>query len=279
MNEMSVRVDAAGSPDSSRSSSQNIDVSIDGPVATIRLTRTAKLNPLNWDTIRDLRSAVEEIDANSEVSIAVVTGSGRSFSAGGDLEGYVRLYQNPAEFAAFLEDFRQLLETIERSKIIYVAAVNGICVAGGLELLMACDIVVAASDARIGDCHLNFGQLPGAGGSQRLVRVVGTLRAKYLMLTGGTISAEEAREMGLVSAVYPSAEFKREVKSLVNSLLAKSRAGLSGAKHLANYASEHSLEDGLRHEIDFVHRYATSHPDATEGLVAFQEKRKPNFLR
>jgi enoyl-CoA hydratase len=220
---------------------------------------------------------VAEIEARPDVYAVIITGRGRSFSAGGDLDGYIDLYRNPDKFAAFLDDFLHALNAIEGSSKVYVAAVNGICVAGGLELLLACDLVIAAQSAKIGDGHLNFGQLPGAGGSQRLPRAIGLLRAKHLILTGDLLSAEDARQIGLVNEVVADAELDAAAEALVARLGEKSRVGLRGAKHLANLTLTTDLAAGLRQEIDFVHRYATTERDATEGLVAFKEKRKPVF--
>jgi enoyl-CoA hydratase/carnithine racemase len=255
-----------------------IKLEIRDRVATIRLARPTKLNPLDWATIGELSRAVDVIETQASITVAVITGSGRSFSAGGDLDGYLRLYQRPEDFAAFLKDFGSLLDKIERSRIIFLAAVNGICVAGGLEILLACDLVVAAEDARIGDAHLNFGQLPGAGGSQRLPRAVGALQAKYLVLTGGLVDAAEAKSMGLVNKIFPPDKFEEGISDIIDGLLSKSSAGLSGAKYLINLTNENSLQKGLQEEINFVHRYATTHPDAMEGLTSFRDKRKPKFL-
>jgi enoyl-CoA hydratase/carnithine racemase len=249
----------------------------DGPCARLTLMRAEKLNPLDWATVRELRQAVATIEARAEVSVVVVTGRGRSFSAGGDLEGYLGLYRDPEKFAGFLDDLCAMLNAIEASAKIYIAAVNGFCVAGGLELLLACDLAIAAQSARIGDGHLMFGQLPGAGGSQRLPRAVGLLRAKHLMLTGDLITADEACRIGLVGQVTPDADLDVAVDALVARLAEKSRAGLRGAKHLANLTLTTDLATGLRREIEYVHRYATTEPDATEGLVAFRDKRKPVF--
>ncbi|HET6971183.1 MAG TPA: enoyl-CoA hydratase-related protein, partial [Phenylobacterium sp.] len=126
-----------------------------------------------------------------------------------------------------------------------------------------------------GDGHLNFGQLPGAGGSQRLPRAVGLLRAKHLMLTGDLLTAEEAERIGLVGAVADDLE--AGVAALVEKVAQKSRVGVRGAKHLANLTLTHGLEAGLRAEMAYVHNYATTEPDAVEGLVAFREKRRPAF--
>jgi enoyl-CoA hydratase/carnithine racemase len=258
---------------------KSVDLLFDGEVARLTLTRADKLNPLDWATVRELKAAVAEIETRRDVFAVVVTGRGRSFSAGGDLDGYLTLYRKPDQFAAFLDDFYVMLTAIEASEKIYVAAVNGVCVAGGLELLLACDLVVAADTARIGDGHLNFGQLPGAGSSQRLPHAVGLLRAKHLMLTGDLLSAEDARQIGLVNEVVPAAALDAGVNGLLDKLRDKSRVGLSGAKHLANATLSMGLDAGLKHEIKYVHRYATTEPDAIEGLVAFKEKRKPVFAR
>jgi enoyl-CoA hydratase len=257
----------------------NIELERHGAWARLTLARAEKLNPLDWATVRELKDAVVAIEAMPDVYAVVITGRGRSFSAGGDLDGYMHLYRNPDEFSAFLECFFQMLEAIEASSKIYVAAINGVCVAGGLELLLACDLVVAAASAKIGDGHLNFGQLPGAGGSQRLPRAIGLLRAKHLMLTGELLSAADAKAIGLVNEVVPDEALEGAAIALVTRLGEKSRVGLSGAKHLANLTLTTDLATGLRREIDFVHRYATTEPDATEGLMAFKEKRKPAFAR
>ena len=259
-----------------RETYQNIRLDWLDRAARLTLARPDKLNPLDWATIKELRAAVAEIE-KSQVAAVIVTGEGRSFSAGGDLEGYIGLYRRPDEFAQFLDDFFELFEAMECSAKIYIAAVNGACVAGGLELLLACDVAIAADTARIGDGHLNFGQLPGAGGSQRLVRAIGLSRAKHLMLTGRLLLAAEAERIGLINEVVPAAELEARSLAFVSALLEKSRVGLRGAKHLANLAMTTTLEEGLKQEMAFVHRYATTEPDATEGLIAFKDKRKPAF--
>lgn len=256
---------------------QNIRVEYAPPVARLTLARGDKLNPLNWSTIKELKRAVAEIEGHDDIDFVVLTGDGRAFSAGGDLEGYIHLYAHPDEFRAFLTDFFEMLNSIEAARAIWIAAVNGPCVAGGIELLLACDMAVAADNAKISDGHLNFGQLPGAGGSQRLPRAIGMLRAKHLMLTGEMISAEQAERWGLVTVVAPAAELLARVDALVDGMKAKSRVGLKGMKKLANLTLFEPYEHGLELEMDYVHHYATTEPDATEGLMAFKEKRAPAF--
>ncbi len=255
----------------------NIELQWGPSCARLTLVRADKLNPLDWPTIREMRDAVAEIEGRTDVAAVVITGRGRSFSAGGDLDGYLHLYRSPDKFAEFLDDFFQLLGAIEASAKIYIAAVNGVCVAGGIELLLACDLAIAAASARMGDGHLNFGQLPGAGGSQRLPRAIGLLRAKHLILTGALLTAAEAERIGLVNEVVPDDELDAAVERMIACLSEKSRVGLRAAKYLANLTLTNDLASGLRQEMDFVHRYATTEPDATEGLVAFKDKRKPLF--
>ena len=248
-----------------------------GGAGRITLNRPDKLNPLDWATVRELRAAQEAFDRDPGLRAVVVTGAGRAFSAGGDLDGYLELYRRPADFRHFLLDFFHLLEGIERSPKIWIAAVNGACVAGGLELLLACDLAVAANDARIGDGHLNFGQLPGAGGSQRLPRAIGALRAKELMFSGRLVDGTEAERIGLVNRAVAADALDAAVDDWVAGLAAKSPAGLKGAKHLVNQGLRVGLASGLQLELDFVHAYATREPDAMEGLAAFRDKRAPRF--
>jgi enoyl-CoA hydratase/carnithine racemase len=257
---------------------ENIVIDREGAAARITLSRAEKLNPIDWATIRELSRAIAELEASDCLAV-IVTGSGRSFSAGGDLEGYISLYQSKERFQQFLDDFFDMLDAIERSEKIYIAAINGVCVAGGLELLLACDIVIAADTARIGDGHLNFGQLPGAGGSQRLPHAIGLLRAKQLILTGKLLTAPEAERIGLVGEVVPADELQAAALRYVAEMAEKSPVGIRAAKHLTNLTLTMPMAEGLKYELAYVHRYATEEPDATEGLIAFKDKRKPVFGR
>jgi enoyl-CoA hydratase len=259
-----------------QSSEARVLVRREGAVAHLVLDRPKEHNPLDRVSVAALLEAVKVLEPEDGVRVVLVYGNG-SFSAGGDLKGYIDLYQRPAEFRRFLENFHELLDRMERSTKIYCAVLTGYCVAGGLELLLACDVAIAARSAKIGDGHLNFGQLPGAGGSQRLPRAIGPLRAKQLMLSGSMLAADEALALGLVSAVAADDDLWATVASLTGKILAGSPAGVRGAKHLVNTGMRMDLPDALRMELEYVHRYATTCPDATEGLLAFQEKRKPRF--
>lgn len=250
---------------------------IAGGVATIVLNRPEQRNPLDWSTVKRLLALVLAFEHDASIRTVVIRGAGGHFSAGGDLKGYVDLYRDAVAFRQFLVDFHAMLDTIEASAKIYVAVVEGYCVAGGLELLLACDVVLAAQSARIGDAHVGFGQLPGAGGSQRLPRAVGPLRARFLLLTGEILTAAEAERIGLVSRVAADAELEAMLGELLARFARSSPLGRQGMKHLARVAATTELADGLREEIDYVVHYATTSSDAIEGLSAFGEKREPRF--
>ncbi len=249
----------------------------DAGVACITLNRPEQMNALDWSSVKALGAAFRDLEADKATRVLIFTGKGKAFSAGGDLEGYRSLYRRPDDFRRFLEDFFQFLKALEESRIVVIAAVNGWCLAGGLELMLACDLALASAEARIGDAHLNFGQLPGAGGSQRLPRAIGAQRARDLMYTGRWVNGAEAERIGLVARVVAPAELASSARALAGEIVQKSAAGLAAAKRLLREGGEMSLDDALRFEMDVVHGWATRHPDAMEGLEAFAQKRKPRF--
>lgn len=257
----------------------NVIIERSGAIATLTLNRPEQMNPLDQRTVESLLAGFRELDADDSVRVILIMGAGRAFSAGGDLEAYLTLYRHPAEFRRFLDDLKTLFERFAKSAKVIIAAVHGYCLAGGLELMLACDLAIAAHDARIGDAHLNFGQLPGAGGSQRLPRAIGAQRARDLMFTGRWIDGTEAERIGLVARVVPAAELIAAANQLARDLLAKSAQGLALAKRLVGEGLNMELERALNFEIDLVHRWASTHPDAIEGLVAFSEKRAPRFAK
>jgi enoyl-CoA hydratase/carnithine racemase len=244
---------------------------------TLWLDRPDKLNALSSTLVKEFGRAVDALEGDTDIGVVVVRGRGRAFSAGGDLEEFARLFRDPKAIRGFCDDFFHALTAIEASRKIYVAAVNGVCLAGGLEIMLACDLALAAASARIGDGHLGFGQLPGAGGSQRLPRAIGLRRAKRLMLAGELLTAAEAERIGLVNAVHPDAEFDAAIADCCDALCAKTASGLAAAKRMLNSVGFGDLQDGLRREIDIYVDYVTGDLDASEGLAAFKEKRPPRY--
>ncbi|MEQ8840322.1 MAG: enoyl-CoA hydratase/isomerase family protein [Acidimicrobiales bacterium] len=246
-------------------------------VRTLTLQRPDKLNPIDKATIAALEERIERASDDPAVRVVVVTGAGRAFSAGGDLEGYVELYRDAAAFRRFLETFGRVCDQLEAADFVSIAMINGACVAGGLELALACDLLVASSSAAIADGHLNFGQLPGAGGSQRLCRAVGLQHAKDLLLTGRTITGDEAAAIGLVVASVAPDELVSRVEAMADDVAGHSALAVRRMRELIRISQEMDRPEALQAEMDVVEDYATTSADATEGLVAFLEKRPPEW--
>ena len=241
------------------------DVTIDQHVVRIlTFRRPEQRNPIDLATLEELAPLLDTAADDERVRIVVVTGEGSAFSAGGDLRGY-------------LERFAAVCARLEATDMVTIAMVNGACVAGGLELALACDLVIAADDARIADGHLVVGQLPGAGGSQRLCRAIGLQKAKELLLTGRTVTAAEAVAIGLVAEVVPAAELEARVIEVAAAAARHSRLGVQRMKELIALSQDNDRATALRAEIDLVVDYATTTHDATEGLHAFLERRPPRW--
>lgn len=247
---------------------------VDG--VTVTLNAPEHRNPLDHATIKELRAAFAQAEVDG-LRAFVVTGAGEGFSSGGDLRAYLELYRDRERFEEFLTDFRGLCDDLEASSMVTCAMVNGACVAGGLELALACDLVTISADARIGDGHLASGQIPGAGGSQRLYRAVGALRARRILLTGELFDAQTAAELGLVSVVSPPQRLREDTMDLVATCAHHSPLAYRNAKAMLRVAAESPLAVGLDREIDIVVRYTTESFDATEGLQAFLDRRPPEY--
>jgi enoyl-CoA hydratase len=194
------------------------------------------------------------------------------------MKAYRELYGNTKEFRAFMNEFNSVCDLLETTSLLTIAMVNGVCVAGGLEIALACDLVTISKAARIGDGHLKFGQLPGAGGSQRLVRALGPQRAKYWLLSARLFDAEEAVDVGLaVEAIDPDRLLERTMQ-LVDGMLSHSSLARKRMKQLIRIAVDTHQSEGLLREIDVVLEYAHTSSDAREGLDAFVEQRAPRFV-
>lgn len=208
--------------------------------------------------------------------VVLIRAQGADFCTGMDLDAFAALREDQAALSAFIAEGHEVLAALTASPLPVVAAVQGHCLAGGLELAMGCDIVLAAETARFGDQHARFGLVPGWGGSQMLPRLVGLRRAMDLMLTGRWIDAQEAAAWGLVSRVVPDDALQTEATALCDVLAGHSRAGLAAMKRLARRSLETHLSEGLREERGTALAVLAG-IDSAEGLAAFAARRRPVF--
>ncbi len=252
----------------------NVLTAIDGAVATFTINRPDKLNALNDATRQELMDAFEAIRDNGAVRVVVVTGAGdKSFVAGADIKEFdgrspVDQFRNMGDPTIY-----QVIDTFPKPTI---AAINGFCLGGGCELAMACDIRIASDKAKLGQPEINLGILPGAGGTQRLPRLVGMGTAFKLLYTGDIIRADEAYRIGLVDELVPAADLMKRVAELANSIAQKSPVALELIKEAVRASVRTPLDEGLRHERTLFGLIFSSE-DKKEGVDAFLNKRPAEF--
>ena len=251
-----------------------------GAGAWVTLNRPGRMNSLSCVMLREIGEALRIARSDDAVRALVFTGSGRAFCAGADLEDLNNVTAQRAQLDPGEPDLIDLAGSVfgevRGLPKPVIAALNGITLAGGLELAMACDIVFAAESARMGDAHANFGLSPGAGGAAILPRRIGLNRAKHLLFTGETVTSREMMEFGLVSRVVADGELAGAVAGFIEKLAQKSATGLRRMKAVVNRALSQSEDAALRDEIDNLREHMSSY-DMREGLAAFREKRRPVF--
>jgi len=255
----------------------NIKLEKENRVATIRLNRPDALNALSPEVLAELSFAVAEAGNDDSIKVLVVRGEGRAFCAGADLTYFQTTFEDPALLPEYVAQINDTLFQIEKLPIPVIAVVHGFALAGGLELMMACDMALVAEDARIGDQHVNFGLMPGGGSTQRLPRRVGLQRAMELLTTGRWLSGAEAVDWGLALRAVPAEGLDEELEKLLESLRTKSRAGIALIKSVTLRGLGLSIEDGVALESHAFVQYMTTSPHPAEGIKAFKEKRQPEF--
>jgi enoyl-CoA hydratase/carnithine racemase len=245
----------------------------------ITLNRPEQLNPIDSSVIAALDGAIDALGSDPTVRAVLLTGAGRAFSAGGDLKGYVELQRDPVAFPAFVTELHRVFGRLREMPVPVIALVNGVTAAGGLELLLNCDVALAARSARIGDAHQNFGMMGGGGVLTLLPRFVGIQRARELVFSGRFLDADEAASWGLVSKVVDDDALLDAGLALAAEIAAKSPLAIANAKEVmhAVWAGGMSVEAGLRLERERNAFYCLTSSDAREGLDAFSEKRPPRF--
>ena len=251
---------------------QNILVERDGPIAVITVNRPKSLNALNSQTLRELTEAVRE---SADARVVILTGAGeRAFVAGADISEMAPM--GPWQAREFSELGHVLTALIEDIPCATIAAVNGYALGGGLELAVACDMIYASENARMGLPEVSLGVTPGFGGTQRLVRLVGKLRAKEMIFTGDMIEAKRAFEMGLVNAVLPREKLMEHCKGVAQKVATRGPLAVARAKRLVERGYDIPLRAANRQEAEsFALLFDTE--DRREGMRAFVEKRQAKF--
>jgi enoyl-CoA hydratase/carnithine racemase len=253
----------------------------EGPVAILTIDRPEVRNALDLEASEELARAWLRFRDDDELGVAILTGAGdRAFCAGADLRGMAEFYRSLSSTERLRRSEEQpglggITRNLRIDKPI-VAAINGHCLAGGLELALACDLRVAAESATFGLPEVTRGIIPGAGGTQRLPRLIGPQRALDLILTGRRVDAREAERIGLVSRVVPLADLRRSAVELAQQIAENAPLAVRAAKAAVWRGLELPLEEGLRLEQLLAEPVRQSE-DAREGPRAFLEKRKPNF--
>jgi enoyl-CoA hydratase/carnithine racemase len=245
-------------------------------IARAVLNRPERLNAISPELLGDLDRVCEAVERDPGVRVVTLSAAGRAFCAGADLKAVKELSPDAERWNGFMRLWHRVFNRIEALPVPVIAGVHGLALAGGLELVLVADLVVADEAARLGDQHANFGLVAGGGGSQRLPRLVGARRAKELMLLGGWLSATEALGWGLVNRIAPSGTLGAVVDEMAASLAAKSTSASRAVKALVQRAFDVDLTSGLEMELHLVAGHMRS-ADAAEGLRAFAEKRTPVF--
>jgi enoyl-CoA hydratase len=252
----------------------NIVVEKNQCIAKIKINRPKVLNALNNVTIKEIINAINEIEDDQNIKTIIVTGEGKAFIAGADISQMTDM--TPLEAKKFSELGHYMLDRIEKSRLIFIAAVNGFALGGGCETLMAMDIVIASKHAKIGQPEINLGICPGFGGTQRLPRIVGRMKAKELLLTGRNVDADEALEIGLVNKIVDAENLMEYTEKIASQIANKSSVQTQFIKELVNKGIEVDLCTGNALEISLFSASFSTH-DQKEGMKAFLEKRKPDF--
>ena len=247
----------------------------DTGIHVIRLNRPNQANSLSMDLLKELQAAIQEIKENEGIRCVILTGSGeRVFSAGADLKERRELPADQVPKAVSL--IKQTINLVEEIPQPVIACLNGSAFGGGLELALACDLRLAVSDAKLGLTETTLGIIPGAGGTQRLPRIVGVAKAKELIFTGKRITADEALEIGLVNEVVPNGELMSTGMKWAGQIAANGPIAVMAAKKAINRGLDTNLAYGLEVE-DQCYQMTIPTEDRLEGLRAFQEKRKPVY--
>lgn len=248
----------------------------EGRVAILTIDRPEVLNAVDWDLVQELSTAVGEIAKDSDLSVVIITGTGKAFVAGADIKAMSEM--DSIEAREFARSGQRLTSEIENMEKVTIAAINGYAFGGGCELAMACDLRIASDKAKIGQPELKLGIIPGWAGTQRLARLIGVTKAKEMIFTGAPIDATEALRIGLVNRVVPHDSLLDEAKKLAREILKVGPTALRLAKTVINRGIDTNLTTAASYEAE-AFGVAFSTEEAREGMKAFIEKRDPGWTK
>ncbi|WP_341899313.1 AMP-binding protein [Ferrovibrio terrae] len=248
-----------------------------GHVATITLNRPSALNALSPDVVSALDRVLDALHADDTTRVVILTGAGRAFCAGGDLLGFGReLALDPPSLIDTLAYNQRVLEKLRALPMPVLAAVNGVAVAGGLEMILSCDVVIAAETARIGDGHARYAIVPAAGSTVQLLTRMHGAHARHMLFSAELFPARQCMDWGLVNEVVPAERLHDRVQDIARQYSQQSPAVLRHMKSLARAVHDGVVQTGLRAELVAFQTHLTSR-DLAEGLRAFREKRQPRY--
>lgn len=252
--------------------SRYINLSSEGEVGILTLNRPHVLNALNRELMLELVTELERMEQDDAIKAIVLTGSEQAFAAGADIKEMA----DESAISMLLKRQFAVWDRIDGITKPIIAAVSGYVLGGGCELMMSCDLVVASDTARIGQPEIKLGVMPGAGGTQRLTKAIGLRKAMELLLTGDTMTAEEALHCGLINKVAPVEMYFREALKLAQRIADQPPLSVRLIKQAVRKAQDHPLAEGLDYERHCFHLLFAS-DDQKEGMNAFLEKRTPQF--
>jgi len=244
-------------------------------IALLTLNRPEVMNSFNFALLYALKKEIDQLDQDATIRVIIITGAGaKAFAAGADLKE--RLSYTPEQVKEFIFTIRNLFTQIEYMRKPVIAAVNGVALGGGTELAMACDLRIASMNASMGQTETRLAIIPGAGGTQRLPRLVGKGIAKELIFTGRRVGAEEALRIGLVNKICEPQDLLDEARKMAAMICETGPIAIEQAKYAINYGMETDLHTGLAIESN-AYWVCIPTEDRLEGLAAFREKRKPLY--